>query len=39
MKYQKGLIQKNLEILREKEWYRQRFDGCYEARCDKINTR
>ncbi len=28
MKYQKGLIQKNLRILQEKEWYHQRFDGC-----------
>lgn len=28
VKYQKGLIGKNLEIIKKKEWYRQRFDGC-----------
>lgn len=28
VKYQKGLIRKNLEIIKKKEWYRQRFDGC-----------
>ena len=28
VQYQKGLIGKNLETIKKKEWYRQRFDGC-----------
>ena len=28
IEYQKDLIKKNLEIIRGKKWYNQRFDGC-----------
>jgi phosphoenolpyruvate synthase/pyruvate phosphate dikinase len=28
VKFQKGLIGKNLETIKKKKWYRQRFDGC-----------
>lgn len=28
MKYQAGLIRKDLQMLKKKSWYNQRFDGC-----------